>query len=113
MEFLPTALPNVILIKPRVFAGTRGFFMETWEREKFALASLDLKCTNFYAFHHGSSLIWNDADNGRSYPAHHHWGLSVAGQTFSCSVFEKQDTIARTGVVPSHCHAKLQVLCYA
>lgn len=42
MEFQPTALPEVILIKPKVFGDSRGFFMESWERRKFAAGGLDL-----------------------------------------------------------------------
>lgn len=110
MEFLPTALPDVILIKSRVFADTRGFFMETWEKGKFALAGLGLKFTNFHASHHESPLIRNNADKGRPYPARHHGWLSVAGQTPSCSVLEKQDT---TRMVPGNWHAKLQAFRHA
>jgi dTDP-4-dehydrorhamnose 3,5-epimerase len=43
MEFLPTTLPEVILIKPRVFADGRGFFLETWQERKFAAAGIDAK----------------------------------------------------------------------
>ena len=43
MEFLPTSLPDVVLIKPRVFGDTRGFFMETWEASVFAASGLDVK----------------------------------------------------------------------
>lgn len=42
MEFEPTALPEVILIRPKVFADARGFFLESWETRKFAAAGLDL-----------------------------------------------------------------------
>ena len=42
MEFEPTALPEVILIRPKVFADARGFFLESWEKRKFAAAGLDL-----------------------------------------------------------------------
>jgi len=38
MEFVPTAIPDMALIKPRVFGDDRGFFMETWEARKFAAA---------------------------------------------------------------------------
>lgn len=41
MEFEPTALPEVVLIRPKVFGDARGFFMESWERRKFAAAGLD------------------------------------------------------------------------
>ena len=40
MEFQPTALPEVILIKPRVFEDARGFFFESWRQDKFAAAGI-------------------------------------------------------------------------
>jgi dTDP-4-dehydrorhamnose 3,5-epimerase len=40
MEFEPTRLPEVVLIKPRVFGDARGFFFETWQQEKFAAAGI-------------------------------------------------------------------------
>ena len=42
MEFEPTAIAEVVLIRPKVFGDARGFFMESWERRKFAAAGLDL-----------------------------------------------------------------------
>lgn len=42
MKFTPTAIPDVILVEPRVFEDDRGFFMETWQARKFADAGLDL-----------------------------------------------------------------------
>lgn len=41
MEFIETALPEVLLVKPRVFGDHRGFFMETWQAETFAQAGID------------------------------------------------------------------------
>lgn len=35
MNFLPTRIPEVILIKPRVFEDDRGFFMETYQKQNF------------------------------------------------------------------------------
>ena len=43
MEFEPTAIPEVVLIKPRVFKDARGHFFESWTAHKFAAAGLDLK----------------------------------------------------------------------
>lgn len=40
MRFSPTAIPEVILIEPRVFGDARGFFLETWQAEKFAAAGI-------------------------------------------------------------------------
>jgi len=41
MEFVPTRLPEVILIKPRVFGDERGFFLETWQEKRFAATGID------------------------------------------------------------------------
>lgn len=35
MEFVPTALPDVVMIKPKVFEDPRGFFMETYREDRF------------------------------------------------------------------------------
>lgn len=40
MQFEPTRLPEVVLIKPRVFGDERGFFFETWHQQKFAAAGI-------------------------------------------------------------------------
>src|SRR5213592_3973002 len=41
MKFMPTRLSDVVLIEPRAFTDTRGFFMETWQALKFAAAGID------------------------------------------------------------------------
>ena len=41
MEFIQTKIPDVILIKPKVFEDQRGFFMESYHVEKFKLAGID------------------------------------------------------------------------
>jgi dTDP-4-dehydrorhamnose 3,5-epimerase len=43
MEFEPTEIPAVVLIRPKVFGDPRGFFFESWEERKFAAAGLDVK----------------------------------------------------------------------
>lgn len=35
MKFLPTALPEVIVVEPDVFKDERGFFLETWHQERY------------------------------------------------------------------------------
>ncbi|MBN1817515.1 MAG: dTDP-4-dehydrorhamnose 3,5-epimerase [Sedimentisphaerales bacterium] len=40
MQVLPTKLPGVLLIEPKVFGDSRGFFLETWSRERYAQAGL-------------------------------------------------------------------------
>jgi dTDP-4-dehydrorhamnose 3,5-epimerase len=38
----PTELPDVMVVEPEVHEDQRGFFMETWHRDKFRAAGLDL-----------------------------------------------------------------------
>lgn len=40
MEFIRTSIPDVVLIKPRVFGDARGFFMETYQQKVFAEAGI-------------------------------------------------------------------------
>ncbi len=39
-SFLPTELPDVILIEPRVFGDERGFFMESYKESEFGAAGI-------------------------------------------------------------------------
>jgi dTDP-4-dehydrorhamnose 3,5-epimerase len=41
MKFIPTDIPDVVIVEPEVFGDERGFFMETWQARKFAAAGLD------------------------------------------------------------------------
>ena len=41
MEFERLAIPDVILIRPRIFGDDRGYFFEAWERRKFAAGGID------------------------------------------------------------------------
>lgn len=40
MEVTSTALPEVLLIEPRVFEDARGFFKETWESRRYTAAGI-------------------------------------------------------------------------
>jgi dTDP-4-dehydrorhamnose 3,5-epimerase len=40
MNVFPTSLPDVALIAPRVFPDPRGFFMETWQAERYRKADI-------------------------------------------------------------------------
>lgn len=40
MKFSSTAIPGLIVIEPRVFEDDRGFFMETFQEQKFAEAGI-------------------------------------------------------------------------
>lgn len=43
MEFIATAIPDVVVIEPKVFGDERGFFMETWSARPFAEAGIDVR----------------------------------------------------------------------
>jgi dTDP-4-dehydrorhamnose 3,5-epimerase len=40
MEFKPTAIPDVLIIEPNVFGDRRGFFMETYQAERYKAAGI-------------------------------------------------------------------------
>ncbi|MFZ5580723.1 MAG: dTDP-4-dehydrorhamnose 3,5-epimerase [Pseudomonadota bacterium] len=42
MNIIPTRLPDVLILEPKVFGDHRGFFLESWNRQRFAEAGLDL-----------------------------------------------------------------------
>ncbi len=39
MNVIPTALPEVLILEPRVFGDARGFFFESYNRKAFAAAT--------------------------------------------------------------------------
>lgn len=55
MEFVPTHIPDVILIKPKVFGDARGYFLETWHQSRFAAAGIP---SNFVQDNHSHSAQW-------------------------------------------------------
>ncbi|MBY0528117.1 MAG: dTDP-4-dehydrorhamnose 3,5-epimerase [Gemmataceae bacterium] len=36
MQIVPTSIPEVVIVEPRVFADGRGFFLETYQQSRFA-----------------------------------------------------------------------------
>ena len=42
MEFIPLSIPDVLLIKPKVFGDERGFFLETYRQSEFTQAGIAL-----------------------------------------------------------------------
>jgi dTDP-4-dehydrorhamnose 3,5-epimerase len=52
MKFTPTAISEVILIQPKLYSDERGFFMETYQVERFAEAGIEV---NFVQDNHSGS----------------------------------------------------------
>jgi dTDP-4-dehydrorhamnose 3,5-epimerase len=40
MEFISTQIPDVIMIQPRIFKDERGFFLESYQKERFSSAGI-------------------------------------------------------------------------
>ena len=55
MEFVPTSIPEVVLIKPRIFGDSRGYFLETWQETRFAAAGIPV---HFVQDNHSRSSKW-------------------------------------------------------
>ena len=53
MKVTPCAIPDVLLIEPQVFPDDRGFFLESYNRERFAAAGID---TLFVQDNHSRSV---------------------------------------------------------
>jgi dTDP-4-dehydrorhamnose 3,5-epimerase len=53
VRFRSTEIPGVLVIEPAVYQDRRGFFMETWHREKFRAAGLD---RSFVQDNHSGSI---------------------------------------------------------
>ncbi len=41
MEIVPTEIPDVLIIKPQVFTDERGYFFESYNKQKFMNAGID------------------------------------------------------------------------
>jgi dTDP-4-dehydrorhamnose 3,5-epimerase len=55
MKFLSTPIKDVVLIEPQVFGDARGFFLETWQSQKFAAAGIT---ASFVQDNHSRSTQW-------------------------------------------------------
>jgi len=84
MKVTPLALPEVLLIEPRVFGDDRGFFYESWNRRTFSEAGLDL---DFVQDNHSRSR--RGVLRGLHYQIEHAQGKLVratAGEVFDVAV---------------------------
>ena len=55
MKFQSTPIQGVVLIEPQVFGDARGFFLESWQAQKFAAAGI---AANFVQDNHSRSAQW-------------------------------------------------------
>jgi len=84
MKVVPTAIPEVLLIEPRVFGDARGFFMESWNRRALAEAGLDVEFVQDNHSRSGRGVL-----RGLHYQIRHPQGKLVrvvAGEVFDVAV---------------------------
>jgi dTDP-4-dehydrorhamnose 3,5-epimerase len=55
MKFINTPIKDTVLIEPQVFGDARGFFLETWQSQKFAAAGI---AAGFVQDNHSRSVQW-------------------------------------------------------
>lgn len=81
MKFHATPIQDVVLIEPQVFGDARGFFLESWHKEKFAAAGIDAA---FVQDNHSGSAQWTL--RGLHFQSEHTQGKLV--RVVSGSVFD-------------------------
>jgi len=92
MQISPTALPDVLLVEPKVFGDERGFFFESWNRRAFAAAGIDV---DFVQDNHSRSD--RGVLRGLHYQIEHAQGKLVrvtAGEVFDVAVDLRQSSAA-------------------
>jgi len=40
MEFVPTRIPEIILVKPKIYEDSRGYFMEVYREDRFSIEGI-------------------------------------------------------------------------
>jgi dTDP-4-dehydrorhamnose 3,5-epimerase len=84
MEFIPASIHDIKIIKPTVFRDGRGFFMETFQAERFAAAGIP---THFVQDNHSGSA--RGTLRGLHYQIRHAQGKLVrvvAGEVYDVAI---------------------------
>jgi dTDP-4-dehydrorhamnose 3,5-epimerase len=84
MKIIPTAIPEVLLLEPKVFGDDRGFFYESWNKRTFAELGI---AANFVQDNHSKSQ--KNVLRGLHYQIEHAQGKLVrvtAGAVYDVAV---------------------------
>ena len=84
MNVTPTAIPDVLVIEPKVFGDARGFFLESWNQRAFSAAGIR---AGFVQDNHSRSA--RDVLRGLHYQLQHPQGKLVrviAGEIYDAAV---------------------------
>jgi dTDP-4-dehydrorhamnose 3,5-epimerase len=94
MEVIETAIPAVLLIKPKIYEDARGFFIETYQKEKYASYGIG---PDFVQDNHSSSV--QGVLRGMHYQTRHTQGKLV--RTIVGSIFDVAVDLRRSS--PTFC----------
>ena len=84
MRVVPTAIPDVLVVEPRVFGDERGFFFESWNRRALRDAGIDVDFVQDNHSHSARGVL-----RGLHYQIRHPQGKLVrvvAGEVFDVAV---------------------------
>ena len=84
MKAIPSAIPEVLLLEPRIFGDERGYFYESWNRRRLAELGIDV---DFVQDNHSRSQ--RNVLRGLHYQIEHAQGKLVrvtAGQVYDVAV---------------------------
>lgn len=84
MKVIPTTIPDVLLLEPKVFGDDRGFFYESWNKRTFAALGIDV---DFVQDNHSKSQ--KNVLRGLHYQIEHAQGKLVrviAGEVYDVAV---------------------------
>lgn len=90
MKLVATPLEDLLLVEPKVFGDSRGFFMEVWNRDTFRAAGLDIE---FVQDNHSRSA--HGTLRGLHFQTEHTQGKLVwvtAGEVFDVAVDLRRDS---------------------
>lgn len=90
MNVIPTDIPDVLLIEPRVFRDDRGYFKETYERNRYTEIGIDLEFVQDNVSHSSRGTL-----RGLHYQIEHPQGKLVQvlrGEVFDVAVDMRRDS---------------------
>lgn len=90
MEIVKTNVDGVLLIKPKVWGDSRGYFVETWQKKRYTAAGI---CDSFVQDNHSCSSY--GVLRGLHYQKNHPQGKLVSvslGKVFDVAVDIRRDS---------------------
>lgn len=90
MNVIPTSLPGVLILEPRVFRDDRGYFLETYHRERYSEVGISAEFVQDNRSHSVKNIL-----RGLHYQLQHPQGKLcqvVRGEVFDVAVDIRRDS---------------------